>query len=116
MEYKQAIILRTDLGMDKGKLVSQGSHASIASAYKTLQKNPEIFREWIGSMKKIVLKVNSEKELLDLKVKAAKAGLVVELIKDAGRTQITPGSITALGIGPDNDDKVDTIIKELKLL
>ncbi|MFA5333430.1 MAG: peptidyl-tRNA hydrolase Pth2 [Candidatus Nanoarchaeia archaeon] len=116
MEFKQAIILRTDLGMDKGKLVSQGAHASVASAYKTMQKNPEIFREWIGSMKKIVLKVNSEKELMELKVKAAKAKLVVELIRDAGRTQIEPGSITALGIGPDTDEKVDSVIKDLKLL
>jgi peptidyl-tRNA hydrolase, PTH2 family len=116
MEYKQAIILRTDLGMDKGKLVSQGAHASVASAYKTLQKNPKIFKKWINSMKKIVLKVNSEKNLLDLKIKAAKAGLVVELIRDAGRTQIIPGSITALGIGPELDEKVDVIIKDLKLL
>ncbi|MFA5303500.1 MAG: peptidyl-tRNA hydrolase Pth2 [Candidatus Nanoarchaeia archaeon] len=116
MEYKQAIILRTNLGMDKGKLVSQGAHASVASAYKTFQKHPEIFREWIGSMKKIVLKVSSEKELMELKVKAAKAGLVVELIRDAGRTQIEPGSITALGIGPDTDEKVDAIINDLKLL
>lgn len=116
MEYKQAIILRTNLGMDKGKLVSQGAHASVASAYKTLQKNPEIFKSWIIHMKKIVLKVGSEKELLELKVKAAKAGLVVELIRDAGRTQIEPGSITALGIGPDTDEKISAITKELKLL
>ena len=116
MEYKQAIIIRTDLKMNKGKLVSQGSHASIAAAYRTLQKNPEIFRNWFSSMKKIVLKVNSEKELLDLKIKAAKKGLIVELIKDAGRTQIAPGSITALGIGPDLDNKVDEVIKDLKLL
>jgi PTH2 family peptidyl-tRNA hydrolase len=116
MEYEQAIILRTDLGMDKGKLVSQGAHASVASAYKTLQKNPELFKAWIPFMKKIILKVSSEKELMMLKVKAAKAGLVVELIKDAGRTQIEPGSITALGIGPDIDGKIDDITKDLKLL
>ncbi len=116
MEYKQAIILRSDLGMDKGKLVSQGAHASIASAYKTMQKNPEIFREWMGSMKKIVLKVSSEKELMELKIRAAKAKLVAEIIRDAGRTQVEPGSVTALGIGPDTDDKVDAIIKDLKLL
>jgi len=116
MEYKQAIILRTDLGMDKGKLVSQGAHASIASAYKTLQKSPEIFKEWIPCMKKIILKVGSEKELMELKVKAAKAKLVVELIHDAGRTQVEPGSVTALGIGPDSDEKIDSVIKDLKLL
>jgi PTH2 family peptidyl-tRNA hydrolase len=116
MEYKQAIILRTDLGMDKGKLVSQGAHASIASAYKTLQKNPEIFKAWIPFMKKIVLKVSSEKELMELKIRAAKAKLTVELIRDAGRTQIEPGSITAIGIGPDLDEKIDDITKDLKLL
>jgi PTH2 family peptidyl-tRNA hydrolase len=116
MEYKQAIILRSDLGMDKGKLISQGAHASIASAYRTMQKNPEIFREWMSSMKKIVLKVASEKELVELKVKAAKAKLVVEIIRDAGRTQIAPGSVTALGIGPDTDEKIDAITRDLKLL
>ena len=116
MEYKQAIVLRSDLGMDKGKLVSQGAHASIASAFKTMQKNPEIFRKWMGSMKKIVLKIPSEKELMELKAKAARAKLVVEIIRDAGRTQVMPGSITALGIGPDTDEKIDAIIKDLKLL
>ncbi|MDD2678482.1 MAG: peptidyl-tRNA hydrolase Pth2 [Candidatus Nanoarchaeia archaeon] len=116
MEYKQAIVLRTDLGMDKGKLVSQGAHASVAAAYKTLQKNPDVFKKWAGSMKKIVLKVNGEKELMDLKAKAGKAKLVVELIRDAGRTQIMPGSITAIGIGPDLEDKIDGITRDLKLL
>jgi PTH2 family peptidyl-tRNA hydrolase len=81
-----------------------------------LQKSPEIFKAWIPFMKKIVLKVNSEKELMELKVKAAKAKLVVELIRDAGRTQIEPGSITALGIGPDIDEHIDAVIKDLKLL
>jgi len=116
MDYKQAIILRADLKMDKGKLVSQGAHASVAAAYKTLQKNPEIFKSWIPCMKKIVLKVNGEKELMELKVKAAKANLVVELIHDAGKTQVSPGSATALAIGPDLEEKIDSITKNLKLL
>jgi PTH2 family peptidyl-tRNA hydrolase len=67
-------------------------------------------------MKKIVLKVSSEKDLMELKAKAAKAKLVVELIRDAGKTQVEPGSVTALGIGPDTDEKIDAVIKELKLL
>ncbi|PIX43420.1 peptidyl-tRNA hydrolase, partial [archaeon CG_4_8_14_3_um_filter_38_5] len=37
-------------------------------------------------------------------------------IRDAGRTQIPPNTITALGIGPDNEEKIDKIVKNLKLL
>ena len=33
MDYKQAIIVRADLGMGKRKMVAQGSHASLM-AYK----------------------------------------------------------------------------------
>ncbi|VVB75249.1 Peptidyl-tRNA hydrolase [Candidatus Tiddalikarchaeum anstoanum] len=116
MEYKQAIIIRTDLDMKKGKMVAQGSHASVGSAYKVFQKNPVIFKSWFGAMTKIVLKVSSEKELIELAEKAGKEGLVHELVHDAGRTQVEPGSITALAIGPDEEKKIDIITSRLKLL
>ena len=116
MELKQAIIIRTDLDMKKGKIASQASHASVAAYYKTLKKSPEKAESWFKSMAKIVLKVNSESELLKLKEKAARAGLIAEIIMDAGRTQIAPGSVTALAIGPDEEDKIDAITKDLKLL
>jgi len=116
MELKQAIIVRNDLKMQKGKIASQVAHASVSAAYKTLQKNPNIFHEWFPSMKKIILKVDSEAELLKLKQLAGQQGLVVELIRDAGRTQIPSGSTTALGIGPDSEEKIDKIVKHLKLL
>ena len=116
MELKQAIIIRTDLGMKRGKIASQASHASGSAAYKTLQKSPEKFKEWITNQKKIVLKVSNKEELIKLKTKAAREGLVAELIVDAGRTQILPGSFTALGIGPDSEERIDKIIRDLKLL
>lgn len=116
MEYEQALIIRTDVGMKKGKMASQVAHASVLSAYKTLQKNPEIFHKWFRNMKKVVLKVKSKEELMKLKQMAAQYGLVSEIVKDAGRTQISPGTITALGIGPDEKSKIDKVIKTLKLL
>ena len=111
---KQAVIIRTDLKMGKGKLCSQSCHASIAAFLKAKPADKE---EWINEgMKKVVLKVPGEKELLNLYKLAKKEKLACELIKDAGLTQIEPGSVTALGIGPADDSKIDKITGKLKLL
>jgi PTH2 family peptidyl-tRNA hydrolase len=67
-------------------------------------------------MKKIILKASSEKELMNLFKSAKKEKLPSELIYDAGLTQIEPGTLTALGIGPAEDSKVDKITGKLKLL
>ncbi len=117
MELKQAIIIRTDLKMDKGKIASQASHASVASYHKSLKKSKTTAEEWFNhGMMKVVLKVDNKAALMKLKEQAARAGLVAELIRDAGRTQIPTGSVTALAIGPDSEEKIDSIVKDLKLL
>lgn len=111
---KQAIVLRSDLGMGKGKLVAQGAHASVECVRKS---SKELVNEWMeeGS-KKIVLKVSSEKELIELLDKCKKTGVEACIIADAGFTQIPSGTLTALAIGPDRDEKVDKITSKLKLL
>ena len=48
--------------------------------------------------------------------KKLKKILPCALIKDAGRTQIEPGTITALGIGPALESDIDKYTKDLKLL
>src|SRR3989338_3015694 len=99
-EFKQAIVVRTDLGMGKGKIAAQSAHASLSALEKTQQKNPQWAEEWKSQgQQKVVLKVNSEKELLEL-FEEAKKELPCALIKDAGHTQVESGSITCLGIGP----------------
>jgi len=114
---KQAIIVRKDLGMGVGKIVAQASHASLESALKVMKSYPDNFKEWkIKGQKKIVLKVNSEKELVDVFNKAKKSVIGVSLIRDAGLTQLAPGTKTAVGMGPDKDEKIDRVIKDLKLL
>ena len=111
---KQAILIRTDLKMDKGKIASQTAHASISAFLKSDELDR---RKWIKEgMKKIVLKVTSDKELREFYKLAKKEKLPSELIADRGLTQIKPGSITALGIGPADDKKLDKITGKLKLL
>ena len=43
-------------------------------------------------------------------------GLNVSLITDAGRTVIAPGTRTCVGIGPNEEEKIDSLVSELKLL
>jgi PTH2 family peptidyl-tRNA hydrolase len=111
---KQAIILRKDLKMGAGKLVAQGCHASLAASMKVDHDTRE---EWMSEgMKKVVLKVSSERELRELQMEAKKEKIQSELIRDAGLTQVDPGTATALGIGPAEDSKIDSITGKLKLL
>jgi peptidyl-tRNA hydrolase, PTH2 family len=111
---KQALIIRTDLKMNKGKIASQCAHASIAAFLKA---DAEDRSEWISSgMKKIVLKVPSEGDIESLFKFARKERLPAEIIVDAGLTQIDPGTVTALGIGPAEDSKIDKVAGKLKLL
>jgi len=111
---KQAIIVRTDLKMDKGKLAAQCAHASIASFLKTKETDR---KEWLNEgMKKVIHKVYNEKELINLYKIAKKEKLPCELIIDAGLTQIKAGTLTALGIGPADDKKMDKPTGKLKLL
>jgi PTH2 family peptidyl-tRNA hydrolase len=115
--YKQTIVIRADLKMGKGKLAAQSSHASLG-AYKKVQRlEPEIVRSWEneGQMK-VVLKVKSEEELLEYYNKGKAAGIPCELIRDAGHTQVEPGTITCFCAGPWKESELDAIFGNLKLL
>ncbi len=114
---KQAIVVRVDLKMGKGKLATQVAHASVQSFYETYKLKPNLALKWINSgQKKVVLKVDSINEILSIYKKAIDQGLIVSLIRDAGLTQLEPGTITAVGIGPDYENKIDEVTGHLKLL
>lgn len=115
--YKQTIVIRADIGMGKGKLAAQCSHASLSSFKKTENKYPEIARQWEEEgQKKVVLKVNSEEELLEYFKLAKQANIPCELIRDAGHTQVEPGTTTCFGAGPWDEKELDKIFGKLKLL
>lgn len=111
---KQAIVVRTDLGMGKGKLAAQAAHASL-QAYE--HAGPDATRSWkSGGGKKVVLKAGSEPELHELADQARREGLPHAVVSDAGHTQLEPGTVTALGIGPAEENLVDRVTGDLSLL
>ena len=100
--------------MGKGKVATQVAHASL-SAYEKCEET--VKKKWMKQgAKKIVVKVNSEKELLNIYQQAKKLSLPCSLIIDAGLTQIPPSTPTAVAIGPADEEKVDRITGKLKLL
>jgi PTH2 family peptidyl-tRNA hydrolase len=110
---KQAIVARADLGMGEGKLAAQVAHASLMAfedADRTVQS------EWKGSgQKKVVLKVNGESTLFELADKAEHEGLPHAVVRDAGHTQLEPGTASALAVGPARDDLIDRVTGDLSL-
>jgi len=114
MQYKQVILVREDLNLPKGKLSAQVAHAAVDASSKSDKKNMDLWKKSGG--KKIVLKVNDEKELFRYKQMAEDAGLKTALITDAGHTVVEPGTITCLGIGPDEEEKIDRVTGKLKMM
>ena len=97
-KYKQCLILRTDLKLSCGKMCAQAAHASICAYEKTSLLDKKAWM--LEGQKKVALKAHGERVLYELKAIAEIQGLPVSLIIDAGYTEIPPGTVTALGIGP----------------
>lgn len=116
-KLKLVLVIRSDLKLTKGKTASQAAHASIMCFKRALEIAPSLASEWLRvGQPKIVLKVNSLSELENLYTLAKDSGVISSLVLDAGRTHIAPGTATCLGLGPDYDEKLDTLVKDLKLL
>ncbi|SIQ70806.1 peptidyl-tRNA hydrolase [Haladaptatus litoreus] len=110
---KQTIVARTDIGMGRGKLAAQVAHASL-SAYEDTGRKAR--KEWKGGgQKKVVVKASGEEEIFRLAEKARAEGLPHAIIRDAGHTQLDPGTVTALAVGPADDDLVDRVTGNLSL-
>ena len=112
--YKQVIAVRKDLKLSKGKLAVQVAHASL-EAYK--HADGRIRQAWeSGGAKKVVVGVDGLNELQELHRKACSSKLPCALIRDAGKTELPPGTATALAIGPVQESDADSVTGNLKML
>lgn len=132
MPVKQVIVMRKDLNMRKGKMIAQGSHASMAVILNQIYKernsntvkvegewkegNP--IHEWLsGNFKKICVSVDSLEELYELQRKANEKGILNEIIIDSGLTEFNNvPTATCMAIGPAEDSLINEITGHLKLL
>ena len=112
MDLKQVILIRQDLKLPKGKMAAQASHASVEAALKS-----DSLAAWrTAGQKKVVLKVQDEKELIKFFQLAKDEGLPTSLITDAGKTVIAPGTKTAVAIGPANEEDIDKLTGDLPMM
>ena len=112
--YKQVILVRKDLKMPKGKLATQVAHASVEAVLESENKKVELWKQ--EGMKKIVLKVEDEKELMKYFRMAKDLKLKTSIIKDAGKTFFKEPTITCMAIGPDEETKIDKVSMSLKMI
>ena len=128
MAIKQVIVLRKDLNMRKGKMVAQGSHASLACITQYMKKSSRgsykffptrNMEEWLfnTSFTKICVSVDSEIALVRIYTIAVASGLPTSLIQDKGHTEFHgQPTYTAVGVGPGDSEIIDRITGDLPLL
>jgi PTH2 family peptidyl-tRNA hydrolase len=117
MNTKLIYCVRNDLKMGKGKIAAQVGHATIGIYQKNLKEKRDIMSKWLDEgQAKIVVKINSERDMNNLKYKAEQLGMCTHIVHDAGHTQVAEGSATVLVIGPDYDNRLKQITNHLKLL
>ena len=71
MAMKLVLVVRTDLGMGRGKIAAQVAHAAVAAVLATSRSRD--FAAWLAEgQPKVVLKVASAEQLLDVARRAAR--------------------------------------------
>lgn len=113
MEYKQIIVVRSDLGLSPGKLAVQVAHASVIGYERADKRKIERWKQ--EGQKKIVLKAGLEK-MMEVREKAKKAGIPTGTVVDAGLTELPSGTTTSVVLGPDEEKKIDRITGNLPLM
>ena len=133
--------MRKDLNMRKGKMIAQGSHASMAfltqkmNLQKTMgygihhhetrylsqaydEKQAIEITSWLtSSFRKICVYVNSKEELEAVHQKALDNGLISHMIEDNGATEFNGVKTkTCCAIGPAIEEKFVGITDHLPLL
>ena len=112
---KMVIVVNSSIKMGCGKMAAQVAHAAVECSLTSYKLREKIFNQWMKEgQKKVVLKA-SQKEILKIEREAKEMGIITVVIKDAGLTQLEPGTLTAMAMGPDEEEKLDELTGHLPL-
>ena len=109
MIYKCVMVVRGDLDMSKGKIVSQCIHGITEALHHSTREKVDAW-QYEGEAV-IIVKVKSLDELVKVRDHARSKGIFAHIVHDN-----TLGTGTICVVGPDIGDKVDKITSQLKLL
>ena len=116
---KMTVCVRKDIAMSVGKIASQVAHAclQLATNLENNSSRKQLVKQWQeeSNEKIVVLECSSLESMLSLQSKASELGVPFAPIADAGRTEVTPGTITCIAIGPNYEHIIDKITGHLKL-
>ena len=111
------VLVNTSLKMSAGKMAAQVGHATCPKfTIKNILFNSKIRLWQVQGSPKIVLNGQNDEYLKEIQQICKTKSLTARIVKDAGLTQVPAGSITCLGIGPDEAGKIDEVTGHLKLL
>ena len=121
MASKQVIVMRKMAkGCRTGKYCAQAAHASLGALLSladnqcdklVISLQDPFVRDWlIGRFTKVTVYVETDDELSAIYNKAKEYNIAASIITDAGLTEFggVP-TLTAVGIGPDESEKIDKI-------
>lgn len=112
-----AVLVRQDLAMSPGKTAAQVAHAAVGCSLKARKQALALFERWRSEHGRIVvLGVEGLEDLDAHRQEAKEHQLVHHAVTDAGRTEVDPGTVTVLGIGPAQSSILDVLLGQLKAL
>jgi peptidyl-tRNA hydrolase, PTH2 family len=111
---KQVIVVNRSLALPKGKLAAQVAHAAVGAF---LAASTESQSTWLeAGMPKIVVYAADAEALMQLEARAHGQQIPACLVRDAGRTVLSAGTITCLGLGPALAGALDLLTGDLHLV
>jgi peptidyl-tRNA hydrolase, PTH2 family len=90
--------------------------AGIAAAQYMRDHDPITFQLWQEYGEPIiVVRANTQEELEDAEQRARARAVPTFPIRDAGRTEVDPGTLTVMAVGPGPAPRIDQVTGKLKL-
>ncbi len=116
-ELKMWLAVRQDIKMSKGKLAAQSGHAFGDLYLKARDQVPDLFRQYQEhATPKVTVKAKNADTMDRIAAECLTAGICYEWVRDAGRSELEPGTLTVIAFGPAYLDELPKFLQRLQVL